>query len=158
MVTTAEPSTSIEIFLSYSHRDESLRRVLEDHLALLRRQRVLSIWHDRRIGAGTEWAGQIDAHLDAAGVILLLVSAAFLASNYCYDKEMTRALQRHEDGEARVIPIILRPVDWSSAPFGKLQALPRDGRPITTWSNRDEAWRDVAGGIREAVGSLRLRP
>jgi hypothetical protein len=158
MVTTAEPSMPISVFLSYSHRDESLRRVLEDHLALLRRQEVISIWHDRQIGAGTEWEGQIDTHLNTASVILLLVSAAFLASNYCYDKEMTCALQRHNDGEARVIPIILRPVDWTGAPFAKLQALPRDGRPITTWGNRDEAWRDVGRGIREAVGSLRLRP
>jgi hypothetical protein len=144
----------VEVFVSYSHRDEALRRALEDHLALLRRQGVISVWHDRRISAGTEWAGQIDEHLASAGVILLLVSSAFLASDYAYDKELSRALERHQAGQARVIPIILRPVDWKDAPFAKLQVLPKDARPVTSWSNRDEAWRDVARGIREAVASL----
>jgi len=151
---TEEPSTPIEVFISYSRRDEALRRVLDDHLTLLQRQGVISTWHDRRIGVGTEWAGQIDEHLNTARAILLLVSAAFLASDYCYDKEMGRALERHEAGAAWVIPIILRPVDWKDAPFAKLQVLPRDGRPVTTWTNRDAAWRDVARGIREAVEAL----
>jgi TIR domain len=155
---TVTQPLSIEVFLSYSHRDEALRRVLEDHLALLRRQGVISTWHDRQIGAGTEWAGQIDKRLEKARVILLLVSAAFLASDYCNDVEVKRAMQRHETGEARVIPVILRPVDWHEASFGKLQALPRDGKPITTCSNRDQALLDVTRGIRTAVRILPSGP
>ena len=148
------PAAPVSLFYSYSHKDEALRDELETHLSLLRRQGVVRGWHDRRIAAGTEWAGQIDQHLDTADIILLLVSADFLASDYCYDKEMTRALERHEAGTARVIPVILRPCDWHSAPFGKLQALPKDGKPVTTWKNRDEAFTDIARGIREAAASL----
>src|SRR5438105_5623356 len=141
----------IEIFISYSHKDQGLRDQLETHLSLLKRQGLISSWHDRKIGAGVEWAGQIDTHLHTAQIILLLVSPDFMASDYCYDIEMTRALARHDAGEARVIPIILRPVDWRSAPFSKLQALPQDAKPITSWQDRDEAFLDVARGIRNLV-------
>ncbi|WP_438001891.1 TIR domain-containing protein [Sorangium sp. So ce185] len=147
--------TPIRLFFSYSHRDESLRDELETHLALLKREGLLQSWHDRRIAAGDEWAGQIDRNLDEAEVILLLVSADFLASDYCFDKEMKRALARHDAGQARVIPILLRETDWQSAPFARLQALPKDARPITLWPDRDAAWTDVAKGIRRAVESSR---
>src|SRR4051794_14317436 len=148
------PAAPISLFYSYSHKDEKLRERLETQLSLLRRQGVIRDWHDRRIEAGTEWKQQIDRNLDTADVILLLVSADFLASDYCYDIEMTRAMERHDAGTARVIPVILRPVDWHVAPFGKLQALPRDGKPVNTWGNRDAALMDVAEGIREVAESL----
>jgi hypothetical protein len=153
--TVHDPGKSLEVFYSYSHKDEKLREQLESHLALLKRQAVIAGWHDRKIGAGTEWKGQIDQHMNSASVILLLVSNDFIASDYCYDIEMRRALERHEAKEARVIPVILRPVDWQSAPFAKLQALPKDGKPVTKWSNRDEAFVNIAQGIREAVRELR---
>jgi hypothetical protein len=146
------------VFYAYAHRDEALRMELEKHLSLLRRQGVIAGWHDRRITAGTEWAVAIDAHIERAQIILLLVSADFLASDYCYDVELRRALTRHEAGEARVIPIILRAVDWQGAPFGTLQALPQDGRPITSWPNQDEAFLDVARGIRTLVEEIAPRP
>ena len=109
---------------------------------------------DRKIGAGTEWKAQIDNHLNSAHLIFLLISADFVASDYCYDVEMKRAMERHDAGEARVIPIILKPCDWHNGPFGKLQALPKDGRAVTDWSNRDKAFTDVAKGIRAAVAEL----
>ena len=147
-------SQPISLFYSYSHEDESLRDELAKHLSLLKRQGVIAEWHDRRIGAGDEWKGAIDKNLDEAHIILLLVSASFLASDYCWDVETKRALERHDKGEAKVIPVILRPVDWKGAPFGKLQALPKDGKAITSWQNRDEAFTDVAVGIRTAIGKL----
>ncbi len=161
-VTTSAPPTNtpvapraIEIFYSYSHRDEALKDKLVVHLAGLRRKGIITEWHDRMIAAGTEWKGQIDAHLDSAHVILLLVSPDFLASNYCWDVEVKRALERHEKREAHVIPVILRhTADWTDAPFGKLQALPRDGKPVRSWSDEDEAFVDVAQGIRKVVESL----
>jgi tetratricopeptide (TPR) repeat protein len=149
-------SASIEVFFSYSHKDEGLRDELSNHLAMLQRQDVITGWHDRRIGAGQEWANEIDRHLDTANVILLLISSDFLASNYCYDVEVKRAMERHEASEARVIPVILRPVDWHRAPFGKLQPLPTDGKAVMTWQNRDEAFFNVAEGIRKAVDELIL--
>lgn len=146
--------SGIEVFISYCHQDEALLQELVKHLSTLQRQGLIQAWHDRLITPGTEWAGQLDAHLNSARVILLLVSADFLASDYCYDIEMKRALARHEAGEARVIPVILRPVDWQGAPFGKLQALPLDGKPITKWPDRDEALVNVAQGIRRAIAAF----
>lgn len=146
---------SIEVFFSYSHKDEDLRDELAKQLSILKRQGMITTWHDREISAGTEWAGAIDAHMNSAQVILLLISADFLASDYCWDIEVKRAIERHEEGEARVIPVILRPVDyWQEAPFGKLQAFPTNGKPVTTWANRDEAFANVAQAIRKAVQEL----
>ncbi|MCY4553967.1 MAG: TIR domain-containing protein [Candidatus Poribacteria bacterium] len=147
----------VELFYSYSHRDEELREQLENHLSILRRQGVITDWHDRKIGAGREWEGEIHEHLNTAHIILLLVSADFLASDYCYDIEMNRAMERYRTGEARVIPIILRSVDWQEAPFGKLQALPRDVRPVTKWEDRDEAFTNIARGIKKVVEDLNQR-
>jgi len=148
------PVPPIDVFFSYSHRDAELRDELAKHLHLLQRQGVIRAWHDRQIGAGTAWRSAIDAHLQTARIILLLVSADFLASDYCFDVEMQRALARHEAGEARVIPVILRAVDWQGAPFAKLQALPTDGKPVMSWANRDEAFLNVAQGIRGAVEEI----
>jgi hypothetical protein len=151
------PKPSIDIFFSYSHKDEELRNELAAHLSVLRRQGIIREWHDRKIVAGEEWNGKIGANLDAAGIILLLVSSDFLYSNSCYDVEMTRALERHEKGEARVIPIIVRACEWQDAPFSKLQALPKDAKPVKSWQDRDEAWKDVATGIRRAVEELQIQ-
>jgi hypothetical protein len=106
---------------------------LEVHLKLLKRQDIIQDWHDRDISAGTEWARQISTQLETADIILLLISPDFIASDYCWDIELKRAMERHEAGEARVIPIILRQTDWAGAPFGKLQALPKDAKPVTLW-------------------------
>ena len=139
------------LFYSYSRRDEALRDELETHLKILQHGGLIDAWYDRQIEAGDDWKESIDQELDSADIILLLVSADFIASEYCYKKEMTKALQRHEEGEARVIPIILRDVNWSSAPFGHLQALPKDGKPVTSWHNRDSAWRDVSEQIAKVL-------
>src|SRR5712692_7966993 len=147
-------STPVEVFYSYAHKDEAFRNNLEKHLSLLHRQGLITAWHDRHILPGTDWAQAIDEHLERASVILLLISADFLASDYCYGLEMQRALQRHQANEARVIPILLRPVDWNEAPFAHLQALPTGAKPITTWRNRDAAFTDVAAGIRRVIEDL----
>ncbi|MEM9482295.1 MAG: TIR domain-containing protein [Cyanobacteria bacterium P01_F01_bin.116] len=144
----------IEIFFSYSHRDEVLRDEMAKHLSILKRQGVIAAWYDRDIEVGSEWAADIDTHLNSAQVILLLISPDFLASDYCFDLEMKRAMERHEAREAYVVPIILRPVDWSGAPFGKLQALPKNAKPVTSWANLDEAFENVAKGIRRLVERL----
>lgn len=149
------PSSIIELFYSYSHKDEHIRDQLENHLRLLNRQEVIAGWHDRRIAPGTEWEGEISNHVNSARIILLLISADFLASDYCYDVEMTRALERHASGAARVIPVIVRACDWTHARFGKLQALPKNGEPIMSWTNVDEALTDVAKGIRAVANELR---
>lgn len=145
----------LQVFVSYSHKDETLRAELEAHLKLLHRQRVISVWTDREIVAGNEWKGEIDESLESATIILLLVSSDFIASDYCYDVEMKRALERHKNKTARVIPIIVRAVEWQSASFGKLQALPKDGKAVMAWSDRDSAWKEVAVGIRKVAERIR---
>jgi len=154
MSSRANSKMAIEVFYSYSHRDERLRDLLETHLSLLKREGLISCWYDRRIGPGENWSNEIDLHLRTAQIILLLVSSDFIASDYCYLKEMKQALRRHRAGTARVVPIILRPTDWHSAPFGKLQALPKDGKPVTEWPNPDSAFLDIVKGIRKAVNDL----
>ncbi len=151
--------TPTEVFLSYSHKDEKLRQELVKHLNILKHQGLIADWHDRKILPGDEWKDVLDDHLNSAKIILLLVSADFVSSEYCYNVEMKRAMERHRNGDARVIPIILRDVDWKGAPFGSLQALPTDGRPITSphWKNRDEALTTVARGIRSVIDTMDKR-
>ena len=142
------------LFFSYAHRDETLRDELEIHLAMLKRQGVITTWHDRRIEAGKDLDKAISHYLEEAKIILLLVSPDFLASDYCYNVEMARALERHKNGEARVIPVILRPCDWHTAPFGKLLAVPKDGKPATKYANQDDAFLEIVGAIRDAAKGL----
>ena len=139
------------LFFSYSHKDEALRDRLEVHLAALKREGAISTWHDRRITAGDVLGQRIDEQLERADIILLLVSPDFLASDYCHDVEMQRALVRHGEGSARVIPVILRPCDWLHSPFAQLLAAPTDGKAITRWPDEDEAFLDVVRQIRAAL-------
>ncbi len=141
----------VSVFISYSHKDERLRDELATHLAILQNQKVIAFWHDRKITAGSEWAKEIDENLRTADLILLLVSPDFLASNYCNDVELKLAMDRHQKGEAIVIPILLKPVSWKGAPFAKLQACPTNAKPVTKWTNRDEAFTDVLEAIRLAA-------
>jgi len=153
LVSPTRRNRSAEVFFSYSHKDWRLRERVEVHLAALKRDGIITGWHDRRIEAGSDWKAEIDSHLNSAHVILFLVSADFINSDYCYSKEMMRALERHKSGEATTIPIILKPSDWQRTPLGALQGLPTDGKPVTRWRNRDEALLDVATGIRKALSA-----
>lgn len=145
---------ALRVFFSYSHRDEKLRDRLDAHLSSLKRMDLIQSWHDRKISAGSDFNESIDRYLDSADLVLLLISPDFLNSEYCYCKEMKRALARHAMGEAQVVPVILRPVDWEKAPFAHLQAVPKDGKPITRWADRDEGFLDAAKGIRRVAEEL----
>jgi hypothetical protein len=125
---------------------------------MLKREGLIESWHDRKITAGSEVDNSIDEKVETAQVILLLVSPDFLASAYCYEREMQRAMKRHDEGSARVIPIILRPCDWRSAPFGKLLAAPKDGKPVTKWPDRDDAFLDIVQKIRAALPAAPKQP
>lgn len=145
-------------FISYTHRDETFRQELEAHLAPLRRQGLLDQWHDRRMTAGDALDDTISAHLEQADLILMLISADFVASDYCYAKEMARALERHEARQARAISIICRPCDFQGLPFAKFVLLPTDAKAVSSWQDRDAAWVDVVRGIRNALGGDRGPP
>jgi tetratricopeptide (TPR) repeat protein len=144
----------IKLFYCYAHEDRPIRDELEKHLSWLKRRYQLTNWHDREILPGEEWERAIDTHLNTAQLILLLISPDFMASDYCYGKEMRRALERHKAGTCRVVPILLRPTYWEDAPFSSLQLLPTDARPITRWPDRDEAFQDVVTEISRTIKDL----
>lgn len=144
----------LSLFFSYAHEDEDFRDQLEIHLASLKRQGIISTWHDRRILVGQDFSGQISEHLEKDGIILLLVSPYFIASDYCYNNEMKRAMERHEEGAAIVIPVIIHPCDWHDLPFGKLLACPKDGKPISKYANIHDAFLEVTHAIKDAASKL----
>ncbi len=149
---------AISLFYSYSHQDEAYRNKLEICLSTLKREQVIAEWHDRKIIPGQQWVVQIDQHLETADIILLLISPDFIASKYCYENEMNRALERQRLGLAKVVTVIVRPTDWQHLPFAKLQVLPKNGKPVTTWVNEDEAYLDIALGIRETIEAMQASP
>jgi tetratricopeptide (TPR) repeat protein len=151
---TTQAPKPLRTFCSYSHKDEEYLNELRTWLRGLERQGLIEWWHDREITPGWEWEEAIDKNLRTADVILLLVTPDFMASDYVFEKEISKAVERHKRGETRVIPIIVTPADWEWASFAELQALPRDAKPITTWPNQGEAWLDVVRGIRRAVQEL----
>ena len=149
----------LKTFFCYAHEDKRLLDKLRKQLKPLERDGLIEIWCDGDISAGTEWEPAIGERLKTAEIILLLVSPDFIDSDYCYRIEMIQAVGRHERGEARVIPVILRPIYWQKAPFGKLQALPRDGKPVVgpSWHNQEEALFNIQEGIRAVVEEMTER-
>lgn len=139
------------VFLSYSHKDENLRDALESHLAMLKREGSITLWHDRELLAGDEIDQTISSYLLTSDIIILLVSSDFLSSYYCYEREMLVALERHRSGSAKLIPIILKPCDWASAPFSKAIVLPKNGKPLVSWANIDEAFLDIVTSLRKVL-------
>ena len=159
MTAGAVPTPPVSLFYSYAHEDEALRDELRGHLKILERRGLLSSWHDREIKAGEDWHGKIDGQLQMSDLVLLLVSKDFIESDYIFGNELSVAMQRHEAGLSTVVPIIVRainiePEDRESLPFLKLQGLPTDMRPVTSWPNRDEAWTNVAKGLRSTVKAI----
>ncbi len=155
-------SRILKVFYSYAPEDRRLRDALEKHLSSLKRQGIITGWHDGEIRAGSEWETMLKKHLATSDLILLLISADFIASDYCYCIEMEQALERHERGEAHVIPILLRPADTHGLPFARLQFLPVDGKPITRQKNKDYAFAKIAETLRaliyEICGKLPSEP
>lgn len=145
----------IKAFVSYAPEDRALVNKFIRHLSSLKRRGSIGLY-DGIISAGTEWQRVIDAYLNNCQLIMLLISPYFIDSDYCYCQEMQRAVERHDAGEARVIPIILRPTDWRGTPFSKLQALPTDGKPVTKWRDRHEAFYDVTQGVHKAIEELSM--
>lgn len=143
-----------EVFISYAHEDRPLLDKLTKHLSNLRRQNLITTWNDKDISPGTEWKKQIMDRLNSAQIILLLISSDFMDSDFCYSVEMERAMQRHDADQARVIPIIVRPVYWKGAPFSRVQALPSEARAVTSWPTQDDAFLDITEGIQRAIEEL----
>lgn len=141
----------VSLFISYSHKDKAYLEEFKDHLKALERIGLVTSWHDRLIRAGSEWEGEIDDKIEQSDVILLLISSSFVNSKYCFDIELERALTRHANRSALVVPILIRPVAWQELPFAKLQSLPTDGRPVSTWQDKDLAWVDITERLKIAI-------
>lgn len=150
----ASAPNALKLFISYCHADETLKTELLKHLEPLRRLQLIDTWHDRQIKAGEDWGKKISSNLEVADLIILIVSIDFINSNYCYDVELERALERHLAGEAVVIPLIARSCMWKTAPFANLQALPKDAKPISLWPDRDDALSAVAASIKDTVEAI----
>jgi hypothetical protein len=146
----------IEVFLSYSSKDQALVDQFTAHLTALKWRGIIQVWHDHQIEAGTDWSKAITSYLDSADIILLLLSSDFLASEYSLD-EAHRALRRYESGQARVIPVLLRPVDFLATPFSNLQVAPIGGKPVALWEDKDAAFLSVVREIRKAAEELKAR-
>jgi len=142
----------VKVFISYAHEDNVHCEALKGHLSPLERVYGLEVWSDHAIKAGEPFDAVIADRLAEADVIILLISAAFFASEYCYRKELEAAMARHKAGTTIVVPVIVRPVAaWEKTTFGKLNALPRGNQPVTTANHPDLAWTQVAEGIEELI-------
>jgi replicative DNA helicase len=141
----------VSVFFTYSHKDEEHKEALQAHLSGLQRSGKIKTWNDRKINPGDSWENEIDQNLNEAEIIIALISSDFINSNYCYGIELKRALEKNHDKSAILLPIFVRPCVWKDAPFAKIQGLPKDANPVTSWRNIDEAWMDVAEGIKGAV-------
>lgn len=144
----------LNVFYCYSHKDAQLRERLDIHLRPLKLQGLINTWSDLDLRVGGDWESEITSHLNSADITLLLVSADFIASDYCYGIEMKRALERHDAGLTRIIPIILKPCNWQGTPIARIQALPNSGQPITSWSDMEAAFADVVVGIQQIIASM----
>src|SRR5260221_638058 len=143
----------IQVFCCYAREDQPSLLVLKRHLSPFQRDGLITVQADIDISPGEDWEQKINHYLNTAQMILLLISPDFMDSDYCYSKEMMRAMERHKSGKACVIPILLRPTHWHRAPFGKLQVLPTNAEVVTSknWHTLDDAFFDVTKGIENAV-------
>jgi cellulose biosynthesis protein BcsQ len=148
-------SRASRVFISYSHRDAQLLEELETHLKPLVRDGVIQVHDKMHVPDESVGRSTINPHLEAADIIMLLISSDYLASDYAYGAEIQHAIERDSSGQAAVIPIILRPTNWSWSPLAKFQALPKDAKPVTVWKNRDEAWAQVVADIRNRIKQFR---
>lgn len=142
---------SVKAFISYSHADDKFLDRLHKHLAMLRREQLLSAWSDHAILPGSPVGQTIDAQLEEGGLFLALASPDYLASSYCYEKEFERALELSKAGRMRIVPIILEPCDWLASPLSEFLALPKDGKPISEWTNANNAYLDIVTGLRRLL-------
>ena len=148
---TSDKPAGKKIFISYSKEDFSYLKELNAHLSPLKRNGKITAWYDREIDPGDEWDEHIMTELQTADIILFLVSADFINTEYIWEKEITLAMERHEKKEARVIPVIIRSCQWDKMPFSKLNGLPTKGKPVKSYDDRDEAWLEVVKGIERVL-------
>lgn len=145
----------MNIFISYSHKDEAFREELVEHISMLQRRGFIDIWHDRKITTSEDWRNEISENLEKADITIFLVSSSFLASPYCQDIEVKKAIELHESRKTKIVSIVIRSCDWHESEFGRYQALPQDAKPIALWDDKDSAWTNAVNGIKELITELK---
>jgi predicted GTPase len=145
---------ALNIFISYSHKDDIYRNDFETTLSLLKRQKIVNIWYDRKILPGQYFDDEISKNLENADIIVPLLSPDFINSDYCYDIEMIKAFQLHDEGKVIIVPIIVRPCSWKNSPFANFQVLPSEGKPISNWTNKDDAWLNIFDSLNNLCKSV----
>lgn len=145
---------SIRLFISYAHPDEVYKDKLVKFLSAMKRQGIIDLWTDREITVGEQWDDEIKKGLQNSNVILFLISSDFMASDYINDVEIAEAIRRHKAGEVTIVPVIIRPSDFTSLPLKKFQALPKNALPISKWQNEDEAFMDVVNGLKILIKKM----
>lgn len=151
-----KPDTPVNIFYSYTRSDEKMLVEFDEHLSELKNNAPVEIFWDHDLEAGVEWHPEIKDELKNADMILLLVSPGFLASRYCRQVELPAALELHDCGLTNAVPVILCPCAWQETGLGRLQAIPRGGKPVTEWADRNAAWGEAARAITSLVSRIRL--
>jgi len=136
-------SKELSVFISYAHEDEYFKNELLKHLEGIKRNKLITTWDDSQILPGQPWDAVIKQKLAKSDIIIFLISADFLASAYCNEVEIKKAIGRHKKGEATLIPIIVRHCDFESSSLSQIQALPKFAKPVASWEDQDEAWLDV---------------
>ncbi len=147
----------LKIFYSYAHEDEPILAELRKHLAPLRHEQIVVDWYDRELLPGADWDSEISSRLESADIVIALLSADFVASQYAYGRELRRALELHDRGSLALVPVVVRPCRWERLPVARLQVLPEDAKPITSWGEPDRAYLSVAVGVERAVRGLLSR-
>jgi WD40 repeat protein/predicted negative regulator of RcsB-dependent stress response len=150
-------TTPLEIFCCYAREDQEMLDELKKHLMPLQREGQIKIWSDTDLNAGAEWEKELHQHLESADIVLLLISPDFMSSDYCYSTEMKRAIERHEQDNLHIIPILLRATFWRNAPFAKLQMVPTNAKPVRSWPDRDDAFNDITEHIHRLLPQLQIR-
>ncbi|MBF0155231.1 MAG: toll/interleukin-1 receptor domain-containing protein, partial [Magnetococcales bacterium] len=147
-------SDPVKIFISYAHEDEAYKDALLKFLKVLTRQKKIQPWMDRQIRIGEEWRPQIEQALRECRLGILLISADFLASDFIQDEEVPQLLEQHRTGRTRLVPIIIRHCPWTKDQIARYQALPKDGKPVKSYADSDQAWTEVTLNIAEILAEL----
>lgn len=144
----------VKLFISYSHKDETYKDELTAHLSGMKRIGMIEEWNDRKIIPGQQWNHEIKTKLEQSEIVIFLVSSDFMASDYIADVEVNNTLDKYRKGKVCIIPVIIRSCDFSSLDISKFQALPKDAKPVKTWTDQDSAWTNVVEGIKSTIRSL----
>lgn len=148
----------IKIFIAYAYADRNMVKEVEKDLKAMKRHTKIS-WSGIDVDAGEDLQEENQKNLNAAHIILLMISRDFLASDYCYDQQIQQAVARHDKKAAVVIPVILSTCDWKDdTPFRKLTPLPENGKPVQKWNLKADAYTNIKRGIQKVVERLQKQP